>query len=61
MRTLNQTIGRGVRHIKDYVNIYLVDARFDGVKQKLSEWMKDRVTVHNDIEHFWYIDALIGK
>lgn len=50
MRTLNQTIGRGVRHIKDYVNIYLVDARFDGIKHKLSEWMKDRVKVYNDIE-----------
>jgi len=47
---LNQTIGRGIRHINDYVDIYLVDARFDGIKHKLSEWMKDRVTVVNDIE-----------
>lgn len=50
MRTLNQTIGRGVRHIKDYVKIYLVDARFDGIKHKLSDWMKDRVKVYHDIE-----------
>ena len=45
MRTLNQTIGRGVRHINDYVKIYLIDTRFDGVKEKLSAWMKDRITV----------------
>lgn len=51
MRTLNQTIGRGVRHVKDYVSIYLVDARFEGVKTKFSEWMKDRVSIVNDMEN----------
>jgi Rad3-related DNA helicase len=50
MRTLNQTIGRGVRHIKDYVNIYLVDARFEGIRHTLSEWMRDRVSIVNDID-----------
>jgi chromosome transmission fidelity protein 1 len=49
-RTLNQTIGRGVRHLKDYVNVYLIDARFERIKHKLSEWMKDRVVIVNDIE-----------
>lgn len=39
-KTLNQTIGRGIRHVNDYVDIYLVDSRFDGVKSKLSSWMQ---------------------
>jgi len=39
-RTLNQTIGRGIRHINDYVNIYLVDSRFAGIQTKLSAWMR---------------------
>ena len=48
MKTLNQTIGRGVRHINDYVNIYLVDSRFEGVKGKLSSWMQNRINIVKD-------------
>lgn len=48
LKTLNQTIGRGIRHINDYVDIYLVDRRFEGVRNKLSEWMRPRIKVIED-------------
>ena len=48
IKTLNQTIGRGVRHLEDYVNIYLVDYRFEGVKSKLSSWMQQRIRIVED-------------
>jgi chromosome transmission fidelity protein 1 len=47
IKTLNQTIGRGIRHINDYANIYLCDYRFDDIKGKLSNWMRDRIEIIN--------------
>jgi chromosome transmission fidelity protein 1 len=49
IKTLNQTIGRGVRHLQDYVNIYLVDSRFDKIQEKLSSWMRPRIIQIQDI------------
>jgi chromosome transmission fidelity protein 1 len=39
MKIINQTIGRGIRHINDYCNIYLIDSRFAANNKKLPAWM----------------------
>ena len=41
-RTVNQAIGRVIRHIKDYGAIFLCDERFGSGKIEISKWMKDR-------------------
>ncbi|KAF2323360.1 hypothetical protein GH714_034835 [Hevea brasiliensis] len=52
MKAVNQSIGRAIRHIKDYAAILLVDARYasDSSKRsfshqtnKLPQWIKDRL------------------
>ena len=40
MKTVNQTIGRAIRHAKDYASIVLVDKRFINLQNKLPNWMK---------------------
>ncbi|KAL6939951.1 hypothetical protein ACO0RG_003802 [Hanseniaspora osmophila] len=46
MRSVNQSVGRAIRHIKDYAAIYLVDKRFANgdVQAGLSQWVKRRIT-----------------
>ena len=41
-RTVNQAIGRVIRHIKDYGAIFLCDERYGGSSIEISKWMKDR-------------------
>ncbi|KAI8847733.1 helicase C-terminal domain-containing protein [Chytridium lagenaria] len=43
MRSLNQSIGRAIRHKNDYAAIYLLDRRFRGtrIKDKLPRWIRD--------------------
>lgn len=43
MRIVNQTVGRAIRHQKDWANIYLVDSRFKS--DKLSKWLRNRCTI----------------
>ncbi|RLV93694.1 ATP-dependent DNA helicase CHL1 [Spathaspora sp. JA1] len=54
MRAINQSIGRSIRHIKDYSIIYLVDSRFKNVRiqKKLSKWVRDRIISVNTSEVF---------
>ncbi|EPY18204.1 hypothetical protein STCU_10122 [Strigomonas culicis] len=44
MRTVNQTIGRVIRHAADYAVVLLLDERFgghaNGVTKKIPEWMQ---------------------
>jgi len=42
MRTVNQTIGRAIRHCNDRALIYLIDERFKTVRSKLSKWLRNR-------------------
>ncbi|TNV83211.1 hypothetical protein FGO68_gene2312 [Halteria grandinella] len=43
MKTLNQAIGRAIRHIGDFATIVLVDQRFSNlrIKRKLPKWMQE--------------------
>ena len=45
MKTLNQAIGRAIRHINDYATIVLVDSRFTGknIQKKLPKWINERL------------------
>ena len=42
MKATNQTIGRVLRHGRDYAVIFLCDIRFedDAIKNKLPSWMR---------------------
>lgn len=44
-RTVNQAIGRVIRHIKDYGCIFLCDERYQSSTVEISKWMKDRKKV----------------
>ncbi|KAM0679677.1 DEAD H (Asp-Glu-Ala-Asp His) box helicase 11 [Glugoides intestinalis] len=39
MRTVNQTVGRAIRHKNDYAAILFVDGRYTQLKDKLSPWI----------------------
>jgi chromosome transmission fidelity protein 1 len=43
MRSLNQSIGRAIRHKNDYAAIFLIDKRFNGskIRNKLPGWIKN--------------------
>ncbi len=44
MKTLNQAIGRAIRHVQDYATIVLVDQRFTqkSIQKKLPRWIQQR-------------------
>ncbi|CAG8502015.1 15492_t:CDS:10 [Rhizophagus irregularis] len=47
MKAVNQSIGRAIRHQKDYATIILIDKRFNTnnqIRQKLPKWIKQNVT-----------------
>jgi len=39
MKTVNQTIGRAIRHKNDYAAVVLLDCRYKNLKTKLSPWV----------------------
>lgn len=45
MKTLNQAIGRAIRHVQDYSTIVLVDQRFTqkAIQKKLPRWIQQRL------------------
>lgn len=45
IRSVNQIIGRCIRHKDDYASIFLVDSRYNRSqnKDKLSKWAKDKL------------------
>jgi len=55
---MNQAIGRVIRHVQDFGNIVLLDARFAGDVQRrqISKWLRDRVQIFEDageaVQHY---------
>lgn len=45
MRSVNQSVGRAIRHANDFACIYLIDKRYlnDRIVNKLSGWIRERV------------------
>jgi chromosome transmission fidelity protein 1 len=43
MKKINQTIGRAIRHKKDYASIFLIDFRYLKYKNELSPWFRKKV------------------
>ena len=47
MKAVNQSIGRSIRHARDYATIVLVDQRYarTSVREKLPEWIASQLMV----------------
>ena len=47
MKAVNQSIGRSIRHARDYACIVLVDQRYErrGIRGKLPEWIHSQLQV----------------
>ena len=45
MKAVNQSVGRAIRHAKDYACIFLIDNRYlnNSIQQKLSHWVRKRI------------------
>lgn len=52
MRAVNQSVGRAIRHIKDYSMVFLLDKRYrlPNIQQKLSGWVRDSLQVPTSFE-----------
>eukprot|EP00347_Sterkiella_histriomuscorum_P009407 403341333 len=46
-RTVNQAIGRVIRHIRDFGAVFLCDERYGGQMVEISKWMKDRRRIYD--------------
>ena len=54
MRTLNQAVGRALRHANDFATILLLDARFntsEQIRSKLPVWLKRKLVKDVGVEH----------
>lgn len=47
MKTVNQTIGRALRHKEDFASIFLIDNRYNKYKNEISSWMKKKLYNEN--------------
>lgn len=47
MKAVNQSIGRSIRHSRDYASIVLIDKRYarTSVQRKLPEWIANQLKV----------------
>ena len=61
-RTVNQAIGRVIRHVHDYGAIFLMDERYASSTIEISKWMKERKRIygrsnidrlHDEVKHFF--------
>ncbi|KAK9456444.1 helicase C-terminal domain-containing protein [Dipodascopsis uninucleata] len=50
MRAVNQSIGRGIRHINDYAVIVFLDSRFNNprIRKKLPKWIRNSICTSTD-------------
>src|SRR5690606_15190216 len=49
MKAVNQSIGRAIRHAKDYATIVLLDKRYSrsNIKQKLPKWIQTQLKTYD--------------
>ena len=47
MKAVNQSIGRSIRHARDYASIVLVDQRYarSSVREKLPDWIASQLQI----------------
>lgn len=45
MKTVNQTVGRSIRHKDDYAAIVFLDSRYVNLKAKLSPWLENKTRI----------------
>lgn len=45
MKTVNQAVGRAIRHKDDYAAIVLLDSRYQHLKDKLSPWLQSKTKI----------------
>lgn len=50
MRSVNQSIGRAIRHKDDYAAILLLDRRYrrEGIRKKLPGWIRESLVIADD-------------
>lgn len=49
-RTVNQAIGRVIRHRRDYGVIILADVRYQQQRSQLSSWLRDKAQLVDDFQ-----------
>lgn len=47
MKTINQALGRALRHRNDFASIVLVDQRYERYKDMLSPWIKKKIEIES--------------
>ena len=61
IRLVNQSIGRCIRHSKDYAMVFLMDVNFKYQYDKFSLWFKNKIIIgkqendiYSEIDRFFY-------
>lgn len=61
MKTVNQSLGRALRHCDDYGSIILIDQRYTNYIHLLSSWIKKKIQVQNFLTVFKEIHGFLCK
>ncbi|KAI4292580.1 chromosome transmission fidelity protein 1 [Pancytospora philotis] len=61
MKTVNQTLGRAIRHKLDYAAIVLLDARYAGLRAKLSPWIVKQTQSVTPVEGLVKINGFLKQ
>lgn len=59
MKTVNQTVGRAVRHKNDFAAIIFLDSRYMTLKEKLSPWLCSKTKIYNFGEGYAKINTFL--
>lgn len=59
MKTVNQALGRALRHKNDFAGIVLIDERYEGFQHLLSGWIREKITKKSFGELFRELHAFL--